>query len=452
MSAVRLHGMRVFQQLFHQGHIWSASDGGVPWGVSTFPSVYGLTAEPMRSEQIEELVAAFAAAARRCQEGGLDGAELHAGHGYLAHQFLSPLYNDRTDEYGGSLEDRMRFTREVLGAMRAAVGDEFVIGIRMSASEMPGSIREDELRLVIDALQREGLIDYLTTSMGDHYRCLSIVGAMESPPGYEIPSAGQLTSAASVPSIVAPEKPLRYRPGIAQDISKDRRRVSRLLLKAIRSLPDREQDAVLAYLLERALVDPPSAEAPPREGWTRATPQAWFRTTWMEPSQASPWVARDATLILQRLARGETVEQIAPVIGLDARVLRAVLQDLARRSYSSDRLPRVFDQLAHTGTTIAQLARELDASEEEIAAELEPSDELINAVSAALLARTAVAAPPAGYLGTSAQGPLRTIPVRFPEQQYRRLKDWCERNNFPMAVVVRGVVERFLDEQQRRAA
>jgi 2,4-dienoyl-CoA reductase-like NADH-dependent reductase (Old Yellow Enzyme family) len=202
VAAIRPHGMRLFQQIFHQGHIEPAADGSVSWGVSTVPSVYGNVSEPMTVEQIQEVVAAFVVAARRCQDGGLDGVELHAAHGYLPAQFLSPLYNTRTDEYGGSLENRMRITREILRAIRAGVGDDFVIGIRLAASEMPGSIHEDELCEVIRALEGEGLIDYLTTSLGDHWRPASILGPMETPPGYELPSSGRLTAAATVPSIV----------------------------------------------------------------------------------------------------------------------------------------------------------------------------------------------------------------------------------------------------------
>ena len=85
-------------------------------------------------------------------------------------------------------------------------------------------------------------------------------------------------------------------------------------------------------------------------------------------------------------------------------------------------------------------------TESEIADELEPSEQLISIVWSALTARSALPGPPPAAVGAS--GPLRTIPMRFPEQQYQRLKAWCEQNKFPMAVVVRGVVERFLDEQQ----
>lgn len=88
----------------------------------------------MEEADIRRVVAAFSDAARRCKEGGLDGLELEA-YGHLIDQFWSPLVNRRGDRYGGSLENRMRFSIEVLEAIRAKVGDEFIVGIRMTGGE-----------------------------------------------------------------------------------------------------------------------------------------------------------------------------------------------------------------------------------------------------------------------------------------------------------------------------
>lgn len=202
MAAIRPHGTRVFQQLFHVGNMAPAGGGRVAWCVSTVPSVTGLVGEAMRPDQIDEVVASYADAARRCRDGGLDGVEVHAAHGTLPHQFLSPYFNTRTDGYGGSLPQRSRFLREVLRAIRAAVGDDFVVGVRMSASEMPGSIAEGELQQVLRSLEDDGLIDFLDASYGDFFRRGSITGTMERPAGYQLPSAGRLTAAVTVPSIV----------------------------------------------------------------------------------------------------------------------------------------------------------------------------------------------------------------------------------------------------------
>ena len=163
----------------------------------------------------------------------------------------------------------------------------------------------------------------------------------------------------------------------------------------------------------------------------------------MGPSTS--WGMRDAALILHRLAAGATVEELASLLGLDPHLLNAVLHDLAKRRYASARLGTIFQQLAE-GKPTAQIAGELGVTEDEIANALEPTKQLTSTVCAVLMARAALPSPPPSAVGTS--GPLRTMPVRFPEQQYQRLKAWCEEHNFPMAVVVRGVVERFLDEQQ----
>jgi hypothetical protein len=215
------------------------------------------------------------------------------------------------------------------------------------------------------------------------------------------------------------------------------------LLKAIRSLPEHEQDTVLAYLLDRALVtrDISGAQATPAFFGPRA--EAWRSST--------PWPRWGASLFLLRLAAGMPVGVLASEFGVDTDVLRAALRDLARRTHRSDRLAGIFEKLAEEKTT-AEAASELGLTQEELLAELEPTDALTERVCAALMARTALSSPAVPYVGASARGPLRTMPVRFPEAQYQRLKEWCQEHGFSMAVVVRGLVERFLDAQQRPTA
>jgi hypothetical protein len=222
------------------------------------------------------------------------------------------------------------------------------------------------------------------------------------------------------------------------------------LLKAIRTLPEREQDAVLAFLLDRSLArdpfvtghDPTRAFQPP----SAVTPT--FGRGPIEIAPSTSWRMRDAALILHRLAAGATAEELARLLGLDPDLLAAVLEDLAKRRHRSDRLGVIFQQLADRKSP-AQIAEDLGVSESEIAAELEPTEQLTGTVCAVLMARAALPTAPPGIVGTA--GTLRTMPVRFPDRQYQRLKAWCEEHNFPMAVVVRGVVERFLDEQQQPA-
>jgi hypothetical protein len=235
---------------------------------------------------------------------------------------------------------------------------------------------------------------------------------------------------------------------IAGDTSRSKRdRASRLLLKAIRGLPEREQDAVLAYLVDRSLAPEPIRA---RHQYTHEfNPQRSLLPTFhgaqIHWGPSTSYGMRDAALILDRLGAGATVEELTRLLGLGPDVLNAVLHDLAKRRYESDRLGKIFQALADRRPT-AQIAVELGVTENELADELEPTERLTSVVCAALRARAALPGPPPSDVGAS--GPLRTMPVRFPEQQYQRLKAWCEEHKFPMAVVVRGVVERFLDEQQ----
>ena len=201
---------------------------------------------------------------------------------------------------------------------------------------------------------------------------------------------------------------------ISGDISQAKdARASRLLLKAIRSLSEREQDAVLGYLLDRALVSDRVA-VPRAQGPAAKMPSIApaFQGTRMEAWSSSPWARWGSSLILCRLGDGVTVDQLAAELGLEPEFLKVALRDLARRPHVSERLAGILRQLAE-GNTIAQAARKLGITKKATAAELEPSDELADAVCASLMARAALPGPPAGYLATTAQGPLRTMPVRL---------------------------------------
>jgi 2,4-dienoyl-CoA reductase-like NADH-dependent reductase (Old Yellow Enzyme family) len=200
MKAVQPYGMRVFQQIWHGGHLYTAEGGGPSWGVSAVPSATGVVPESMNHAQILELQDAYVAAALRCKAGGLDGVEFHSAHGYLPSQFYSSHLNRRTDQYGGSLENRMRFTMETLHKLRAALGPNFVLGMRIGATHMSG-VYEEELRTIIGIIEKSALIDYLNASMGDYYD-KEFTSAMEQPAGYQLPSTTQLTAVSKVPRIV----------------------------------------------------------------------------------------------------------------------------------------------------------------------------------------------------------------------------------------------------------
>ena len=125
-------------------------DFRVLWGPSAVKSpAYGETPKAMEHEDIREVVEWWGRSAELTREGGFDGTEVHISHSYLLHQFLSPLYNKRDDEYGGSFENRLRFAREVIEEVRRRAGDDWVVGVRISLTDfIPGALDiEDAIRV-----------------------------------------------------------------------------------------------------------------------------------------------------------------------------------------------------------------------------------------------------------------------------------------------------------------
>jgi 2,4-dienoyl-CoA reductase-like NADH-dependent reductase (Old Yellow Enzyme family) len=140
---------------------------------------------------------AFVAAARRAIALGLDGIELHGAHGYLLHEFLSPLANRRTDAYGGSLENRMSFPLEVLDAVRAAVPASVPVWMRISATDwVPGGWDIEEAVVFAEALERHGAAAVHVSSGG-----LSPDQAIKPAPGYQLPLARRIRARIGIPVI-----------------------------------------------------------------------------------------------------------------------------------------------------------------------------------------------------------------------------------------------------------
>lgn len=203
MEAIRPHGMIVFQQLWHAGHHGLPLDGGPPWSASDLPSPgLGVVPQPMTKGQIDEVVGAFARAAGRCKRGGVDGVELHASHGYLPQQFMSPMLNKRSDDYGGSFENRMRFPVEILQAIRSEVGADYPVGVRLSPEMVTGGLSPEDMAEAAAYLEERGLIDFVDVSMGGYFAFPKMIGGMHEPPGYELPTSSVVTAAVKVPTIV----------------------------------------------------------------------------------------------------------------------------------------------------------------------------------------------------------------------------------------------------------
>jgi 2,4-dienoyl-CoA reductase-like NADH-dependent reductase (Old Yellow Enzyme family) len=202
-AAMHNHGMKLFTQLWHGGQHWPSADGQPPWSASDVPSPWGFVPISMTGDQIEEIVAAFAATAVRAREGGIDGVELHFGHGYLVHQFYSPMTNRREDEYGGSLENRMRFGSEIISAVRKAVGPDYPVGIRLSDQHIDGGLTAQECAEIVRRLCAAKMIDFVNASMGSYHDPSSMLPTMETPVGAMLPSSAPIAAAADVPRMIA---------------------------------------------------------------------------------------------------------------------------------------------------------------------------------------------------------------------------------------------------------
>ncbi|MGL4338154.1 MAG: FAD-dependent oxidoreductase, partial [Turicibacter sp.] len=147
------YGTSVALQINHSGAsaMPSRIDGLQPVSASTIPSkTGGAIPRALSKDEIEEIAVKYAQAARRAQLAGFDAVEIHGGHSYLICQFLSPLYNDRTDEFGGSIENRTRFAKMVIEKVRAQVGPFFPILFRISADELleGGNTLDDTLEIL----------------------------------------------------------------------------------------------------------------------------------------------------------------------------------------------------------------------------------------------------------------------------------------------------------------
>ena len=160
-------GAHLWLQLGHAGAMADAPIS-TPKGPSAL-DFSGLTCGALSSDEIHALPAEFARTASLAKQHGFAGVELHAAHGFLLNQFLSPLFNKRQDAYGGSLQNRMRLLLEVIGAVRNAVGPGFPVGIKLNATDqLEGGFAEDESLEVIAAVDQTA-IDLIDISGGTYF-------------------------------------------------------------------------------------------------------------------------------------------------------------------------------------------------------------------------------------------------------------------------------------------
>ncbi|MGD9252058.1 MAG: hypothetical protein PVG19_12570, partial [Desulfobacterales bacterium] len=168
-AAVHEFDTRIMAQLNHHGF---QSSGYVTRKAILGPSavadiVFGETCKPMEPEDFSEIAEAYRQAAVHVQQGGFDGLEIDMGPESLLRQFLSPISNHRSDEYGGGLENRMRFPLQIVETVREAVGPDFTVGVCLCADEkFWGGITTEESVQMAQTLEATGAVDFINVALG----------------------------------------------------------------------------------------------------------------------------------------------------------------------------------------------------------------------------------------------------------------------------------------------
>ena len=226
-EAVHRHGCKLACQLLHPGlrampvlKKDPAYDFDAEWYMvapsQVPPGEYPNAPMPKELEEheIEEILVAYADAARRAVAAGLDGVEYHMSHGYLPWQFLSPLYNHRTDGWGGSYENRLRFPVESMKRVRDAIGDDAFLGYRInSTSFWPGDLELEDVKRVVADLESAVDLDYVNLSAGVHHSFIHTPMTYE--PGWERGYTKAVKEVSTKPVLLVGRI---THPGVAEDI------------------------------------------------------------------------------------------------------------------------------------------------------------------------------------------------------------------------------------------
>ena len=201
VRAVHEHGTKMFVQLMHGGHHADHfGQFGGPMSSSTVPPIEGtffgmpyvplsVPVRKMTQDDIDSVVQAFALCTRNAVMAGYDGVELHASHSYLVEEFLSPFFNKRTDVYGGSLQNRMRFMFECLAAMRAVAEGRLAVGVRLICDErLPGGLTTADMREVVAAVDATRLVDFIDLDLGTYHNYEFLIGPAQTGEHWQVPA------------------------------------------------------------------------------------------------------------------------------------------------------------------------------------------------------------------------------------------------------------------------
>jgi len=202
-AAIKEHGAKSVCQIMHTARYAHPKEyglGDMPVGPSAIKAAVRKFGDcrAMNREEIKEMIKLYGQAARRMKEAGFDAVEMRAHGGYLGASFLSPWSNKRTDEYGGSLENRARFVLEFVGEVRKAVGDDYPLLMRLNATElMDGGNTDEDLKKIAKMIEQAG-IDYMSLTVGWHESKLPTI-THEIPPGHWLYLAEGMREVLTIP-------------------------------------------------------------------------------------------------------------------------------------------------------------------------------------------------------------------------------------------------------------
>ena len=203
-EAVHAYDTKIFVQLHHPGNQTPSRliDGRQPVSASDVTcNVIGEQPRALTTEEVEAMVRKFVTGAVIAQKAGIDGVEIHAAHGYLVSQFLSPHTNKRTDKYGGSFEGRMRFVTEIIMGIKAYCGPKFPISVRMNGSDyLPDGITEEDGIAQAKYLEALG-ISCINVSCGTYDSGATIIEPSYFKEGWKINLAANIRKAVKIPVI-----------------------------------------------------------------------------------------------------------------------------------------------------------------------------------------------------------------------------------------------------------
>ena len=202
-DAIHRHGALALAHLTHSGMQGSSHYSQLPlWAPSPVPEVNSRELpQAMDPEDIAAVIDGFRQAARYAGEGGLDGVEINAGQDSLIRQFLSPLTNQRADEYGGSLENRLRFARQAIKSVRDELGRAAIVGLRLSGDEYApwAGIKPEDAADIARHLADDGLLDFISVTSGSIYTGHVTRPGLYQPPGFAVPLAAGIKAAVALP-------------------------------------------------------------------------------------------------------------------------------------------------------------------------------------------------------------------------------------------------------------